>query len=167
MLARGLLAVALSGLFILVGCASGSDSASTDQDVTSSNTAKEGENCGGAVAHPKQCASGLTCVMPDQPHAIGGTGTCKKDDDVSKEGEFCGGTVAHPKQCAAGFTCVMPDEPHAIGGTGTCKKDDLAKEGESCEGTVANPKQCEPQLTCVLPTPHAIGGTGTCQHRAL
>jgi hypothetical protein len=54
------------------------------------------------------------------PHAIGGTGTCQKDD-TAKEGESCGGTVADPKQCASGLSCVMPT-PHAIGGTGTCEK---------------------------------------------
>jgi hypothetical protein len=170
MLARSLFAFA--GLFALIGCASGSDntnsgdSSSTNQDLTSSSVAKEGEGCGGTVAHPKECASGLTCVMPDQPHAIGGTGTCQKEPDVSNEGEFCGGTVAHPKQCAPGLTCIMPDHP-GVGATGTCEKDDLAKEGESCGGTVSNPRQCEPELTCVLPTPHAAGGTGTCQKRAL
>jgi hypothetical protein len=37
--------------------------------------ANEGEACGGFVAHPKQCADGLTCVyhnVPDLP------GTCQK-----------------------------------------------------------------------------------------
>jgi hypothetical protein len=172
MLARNVLAFCVTGLALFVGCTShGDDTNSGDpastggQDLSSSSTAKEGDSCGGTVAHPKQCASGLTCVMPDQPHAIGGTGTCQKDE-LAKEGESCEGAVAHPKQCASGLTCVLPDGPNAVGGTGTCQA--LAKEGESCGGTVAKPKQCEPQLTCVMPDqPHAIGGTGTCQHRDL
>jgi hypothetical protein len=120
-------------VLVLVGCSAKTDhSDSSDDDVTSASTAKEGQSCGGTVAHPKQCASGLACVMPT-PHAIGGTGTCQKDD-TAQEGESCEGTVANPKHCAAGLTCVMPT-PHAIGGTGTCQKDHPTSDEALCKAT--------------------------------
>jgi hypothetical protein len=104
---------------LLVGCSGdpGSPPDSSEDDIKSAAT--EGQSCGGFVAHPKHCASGLSCIVPSGSHPDA-PGICQKDD-AAEEGESCGGTVAKPKQCAIGLKCVMPT-PHAIGGTGTCKR---------------------------------------------
>ena len=99
----------------------GGPASGAESDLKATALSKEGESCGGGMAHPKECASGLTCVLPTAG-AIGGSGTCRKDD-VSQQGEPCGGGMAHPKQCASGLTCVLPTSG-AIGGSGTCEKDD-------------------------------------------
>jgi hypothetical protein len=168
MLKQTLISFAFSGLFVLVACSDGSSNTdqSSGQDLKSSSTATEGQSCGGTVEHPKQCASGLTCVPNSTPGLQGAPGTCEKDHSTAEEGEDCGGTVANPIECASGLTCVPNSTPGLQGAPGKCVKDgDLAKEGDSCGGTVAHPKQCEPGLICVMPSKLLIGGTGTCKNQ--
>jgi hypothetical protein len=114
------------------GKSSDDPSSGDEQDIKASSTAKQGESCGGNVLGAKQCASGLTCVIPDS-HIAGTPGTCQSNPDpTAKEGESCGGNILGAKQCASGLTCVFP-QSNIAGTPGTCQ----SNPGPSCKFPVS------------------------------
>jgi len=103
---------------IIVFISDQSDSTTTTPSNTCSNV---GEVCGGHVAQPKVCCSGLECG-PVEDLAIDKPGTCmKKVNKCSRLGETCGGKTIEPKVCCSGLECG-PVEDLAIDKPGTCMK---------------------------------------------
>jgi hypothetical protein len=146
-----------ASLLGVVACSSGQGDGEADegdQAVRRTSLAKLGEACGSDVAIRKECAAGLTCVLPTSgPISEHTAGTCKH---LSQKHGPCGDDVAVQAVCDTGLTCLFPTSgPISEHTAGSCEE--VSGKGGPCGDDVAIQKKCAPGLKCVFPTTGFIG----------
>jgi hypothetical protein len=132
-------------------------SPSSATDVGSLCVAEEGQHCGGNIAHPCSCGTGLFCTSGSSALPSGDAGgTCEKA--ASTAAGSGGGRASAGAGSSQGGQGADAGQPAPVDG-GEC----VSKQGERCGGNTLHPCTCSPGLSCKSnlggPAPGDVGGT--------
>jgi hypothetical protein len=119
-------------------------SPSSATDVGSLCVAEEGQHCGGNIAHPCSCGTGLFCTSGSSALPSGDAGgTCEKA--ASTAAGSGGGRASAGAGSSQGGQGADAGQPAPVDG-GEC----VSKQGERCGGNTLHPCTCSPAYACPL-----------------